>query len=356
MSNVQKFNENLFTEWSLMTFSDYEKEYSKKFKRTSKNIKKYYECYVELYNSDSESSSDEETDNGQERSVASSCNTIRPEINVSVKIEEKKERYMIVKPPNPSNMMVDPVGSNAIRGKASNGVANNNLVNTNTAISSFFMEFNGFKIRQRPSDGYIHATDMCKVGKKLWAKYSENKLTKNFIKQLSADIKKPISELFTSIKGGNDKNNQGTWIHPRIAINLAQWISSEFAVKVSKWVMEWSGYNEKNKQELLYSLSNLKPNEAQENKEQIIQLKLQKELGGEIEVEYEGDFIDLLTDTEIIEIKTASKWKHALGQLLVYSDGFPNHKKRLHLFEKDDVDYKRIQRHCDNFNVKVTYE
>ncbi|OUK65272.1 DNA-binding protein, partial [Enterobacter hormaechei] len=29
------------------------------------------------------------------------------------------------------------------------------------------------------------------------------------------------------------------WVHPDIAINLAQWLSPQFAVQVSRWVREW---------------------------------------------------------------------------------------------------------------------
>lgn len=32
---------------------------------------------------------------------------------------------------------------------------------------------------------------------------------------------------------------RGTWVHPRVAINLAQWISPQFAVKVTQWVIDW---------------------------------------------------------------------------------------------------------------------
>ena len=32
---------------------------------------------------------------------------------------------------------------------------------------------------------------------------------------------------------------RGAWVHPRVAINLAQWLSPVFAVRVSKWVFEW---------------------------------------------------------------------------------------------------------------------
>jgi hypothetical protein len=32
---------------------------------------------------------------------------------------------------------------------------------------------------------------------------------------------------------------QGTWVHPQVAIHLAQWLSPKFAVQVTKWVYEW---------------------------------------------------------------------------------------------------------------------
>ena len=37
-------------------------------------------------------------------------------------------------------------------------------------------------------------------------------------------------------KGCKDKNDQFTWIHPDLAIQLAQWISPSFALQVSKWI------------------------------------------------------------------------------------------------------------------------
>ena len=95
------------------------------------------------------------------------------------------------------------------------------------------LEFNDFKIRQRPSDGYIHATDMCKVNpKKKWNDYYRSKNTKDFIQELILTAGIPANRIITG-KGGR---YGGTWIHPRIAINLAQWISPQFAVKVTGWV------------------------------------------------------------------------------------------------------------------------
>jgi hypothetical protein len=39
-------------------------------------------------------------------------------------------------------------------------------------------------------------------------------------------------------KGGNNKNAQGSWIHPDLAVQLAQWISPKFSLKVSRWIRE----------------------------------------------------------------------------------------------------------------------
>ena len=43
----------------------------------------------------------------------------------------------------------------------------------------------------------------------------------------------PIS-LLDIKKGGV---NQGSWIHPDLAIQLAQWISPKFVIQVSKWII-----------------------------------------------------------------------------------------------------------------------
>ena len=49
------------------------------------------------------------------------------------------------------------------------------------------------------------------------------------------------------VRGRGDRVEQGTWVHPQVAINLGQWLSPEFAVQVSQWVFDWmmgkaSGY------------------------------------------------------------------------------------------------------------------
>jgi hypothetical protein len=42
----------------------------------------------------------------------------------------------------------------------------------------------------------------------------------------------------TSQVGSKNNENKHTWVHPYVAINIAQWISPIFDVKVSSWVYE----------------------------------------------------------------------------------------------------------------------
>ena len=93
-------------------------------------------------------------------------------------------------------------------------------------------------IDQRATDGYINATEMCKVAGRPWSRYWERSSTQEFMEALFSEIGIPISELAQRVRGGKPEF-QGTWVHPQVAIHLAQWLSPEFAVRVSKWVFEW---------------------------------------------------------------------------------------------------------------------
>ena len=100
------------------------------------------------------------------------------------------------------------------------------------------IELNGIMVLSRQEDGYINATQLCKAGKKLFADWKRLESTKELIHVLKADMGNPIMELIDVKKGGNDKRNQGSWIHPDLAVQLAQWISPVFALQVSRWIRE----------------------------------------------------------------------------------------------------------------------
>ena len=97
----------------------------------------------------------------------------------------------------------------------------------------------GVVVPQRPRDGYINATLLCKQAGRKFNDYHRLGQTEAFLEELAAETGIPVSALVQVIKGGNDKLSQGTWAHPQVAINLGQWLSPSFAVKVSQWVFDW---------------------------------------------------------------------------------------------------------------------
>lgn len=91
--------------------------------------------------------------------------------------------------------------------------------------------------------------------------------------------------------------------------------------------------------------------------EKRIQANLYAKLGGKMEIITPLGDIDLLTDDQIIEIKTFKNWKAALGQLLVYSKFYPNHQKRLYLFDrKIPSKLALIKDACAEYDVLVDFE
>ncbi|WP_298909946.1 KilA-N domain-containing protein [uncultured Nostoc sp.] len=101
------------------------------------------------------------------------------------------------------------------------------------------------EIQQMPQDGqigkytipkgYVNATQMCAANGKLWGHYKEIKSTKAYWLELSNDIVIPISSLIVEVSGRG--STQGTWVHPEIAIDLAQWVSIPFRLWANRTLM-----------------------------------------------------------------------------------------------------------------------
>lgn len=96
---------------------------------------------------------------------------------------------------------------------------------------------NGFI--QRTSDGYFNATELIKAwndsskSEKQLPNFMKNNSTIEFIEQLKKEgIEKPI--ITTRGRSGN----AGTWVHPKVFIDLAMWVSVEFKSKVIDYVLD----------------------------------------------------------------------------------------------------------------------
>ncbi len=79
----------------------------------------------------------------------------------------------------------------------------------------------------------MNATALCAAGNreyKTWRRSSDG-----FLRELSLAVQICTANLAMFEKHGRD---QATWVHPQVAINIAQWISPKFDVKVSAWIYE----------------------------------------------------------------------------------------------------------------------
>jgi hypothetical protein len=95
---------------------------------------------------------------------------------------------------------------------------------------------NNVVIISRTKDNYINATQLCHAGNKKFSHWISLDSTNDIIKELESDAGIPASQLIDSKKGNSSNFQQGSWIHPDLAIQLAQWISPKFALQVSKWI------------------------------------------------------------------------------------------------------------------------
>ena len=97
-------------------------------------------------------------------------------------------------------------------------------------------------------------------------------------------------------------------------------------------------------------------NPAQNQPERAVRDRLQSQLGGKVEAYTKFGLIDLLTDTELIEIKVVHRWKDAIGHIVAKSEKYPTHQKRLHLFGAQEPILENIQDVCDRLSIRVTFE
>lgn len=97
---------------------------------------------------------------------------------------------------------------------------------------------NGTAVLAREGDNYINATQLCQAGGKLFSNWKGLESTKEFMTAISRRKNIPEADLLDVKRGNSTKFTQGSWVHPLLAINLAQWISPDFAVQVTEWIYE----------------------------------------------------------------------------------------------------------------------
>ena len=189
-------------------------------------------------------------------------------------------------------------------------------------------KYGDFKVIIMKENKYMNATKLCEEYNKRFDHWLENINGKNLINEVDNEIngasgEPPKKATITLLKGCVNEL-KGTYVHELLIPHIIKWIK------------------------------NPKYNQPESH----IQQKLNKKLNSLCEVSTKLGVIDILTDDKIIEIKEIKNWKSALGQILVYSKFYPNHKKCIHLFETKNKNklLDEIEKIYSEYDIELTYE
>ena len=83
-------------------------------------------------------------------------------------------------------------------------------------------------------DGYVNATLLCKASGKRIDNWMRLDSTKNLFREFSNSLRSEGVKSTDCLEG----KYGGTFIHPDLAVQLAQWISPSFSLQVSRWIRE----------------------------------------------------------------------------------------------------------------------
>lgn len=206
-------------------------------------------------------------------------------------------------------------------------------------------------------DGYINVPKLCELGGKRFKHWLENKSSK----ELMSEFETQTGLMAKYQPFGIPNELRGTYLHPDLIPHVASWVSPSFAIFVSKIIREWKSASPGNEKIFWARMGNDLEREAEkeeddeERKERKWQLEIASREGGECEVETRFGRIDVLTQTKLIEIKKASNWKHAIGQVLVYGIDYPEHEKWIYLFDWTSQDIPVINRGCAELGMNVCF-
>ena len=103
--------------------------------------------------------------------------------------------------------------------------------------------WNDAPISRRDSDGFADATAMCQANGKLYADYQRLERTTAYLAALGESLNLPADQLVLTTTSGPN-HLRGTWIHPRLAVDLARWLSPQFAVWMDGWFLEAAGQDQ----------------------------------------------------------------------------------------------------------------
>jgi len=96
-------------------------------------------------------------------------------------------------------------------------------------MAPLILTFHGAEVRFT-DDGWFNATQVAaRYGKRTaeWLRLPE---TRKYLAALRRKSDVGFSHFTRTVKGNSSKFEQGTWLHPKLAVRFAQWLDVDFAV------------------------------------------------------------------------------------------------------------------------------
>jgi hypothetical protein len=127
-------------------------------------------------------------------------------------------------------------------------------------LLNFRRAVNGVRVEQRTDNGFINGTAMCTAHNKRLDSWLHTQDALEVFEVLAVDLgvfinysdlsnldvprlsAKKYAEIFPDLiitKRGSPSTGGGSWLHPDLAMQLAQWCNKRFAIQVSRWIREW---------------------------------------------------------------------------------------------------------------------
>lgn len=98
--------------------------------------------------------------------------------------------------------------------------------------------YGDIKVIIMKSNGYINATNLCKLSNKRFDNWLQNKNSQELINELSSPGI-PGDETLITITGGAKECTRGTYVNPLLIPHISSWASPKFAIKISKIINEY---------------------------------------------------------------------------------------------------------------------
>jgi hypothetical protein len=180
---------------------------------------------------------------------------------------------------------------------------------------------------------FVNMNELCRRAGTRWHDFNRRRDWRWAVDELCNRMGCMPTDLIHVSKGGMEDDK--TCAHPRVATLGGLFLSKQFKVDATGWIEEWkyAQPSEDAPHTWEQALREIRADAGNRMREARVRDALKAKEGGNTEVKTShGRYVDVLTSTEVIEVKCARHATAALGQVLDYALDWPLRTPRVHLF------------------------